>query len=211
VAEAPEFRKGFCAFRLSAVGASPSGKAVDFDSTIRRFESSRPSQAFQRSATIPKKREKGPKITAFRAFGFVSKLPIPRFWGANCRKSPATSANIPVLRRLRPETWFDLHCKGRHAAFSTVLSSHLFVKAGVSDRALRGDGGIRFCVLIRFRQKAYQFSAGRFRSCGLWRLVGKILRDLCVELGDEPLQEIAAHAKRDQHLMMISGDLIDFP
>ncbi len=27
-----------------AIGASPSGKAVDFDSTIRRFESSRPSQ-----------------------------------------------------------------------------------------------------------------------------------------------------------------------
>ena len=31
------------AFRLR-FGASPSGKAVDFDSTIRRFESSRPSQ-----------------------------------------------------------------------------------------------------------------------------------------------------------------------
>ena len=30
--------------RFPAVGASPSGKAVDFDSTIRRFESSRPSQ-----------------------------------------------------------------------------------------------------------------------------------------------------------------------
>ena len=28
------------------VGASPSGKAVDFDSTMRRFESSRPSHAF---------------------------------------------------------------------------------------------------------------------------------------------------------------------
>ena len=28
-----------------AIGASPSGKAVDFDSTMRRFESSRPSQA----------------------------------------------------------------------------------------------------------------------------------------------------------------------
>src|SRR4030088_1437832 len=27
------------------IGASPSGKAVDFDSTMRRFESSRPSQA----------------------------------------------------------------------------------------------------------------------------------------------------------------------
>src|SRR5579885_461667 len=29
---------------LGAIGASPSGKAADFDSAIRRFESSRPSQ-----------------------------------------------------------------------------------------------------------------------------------------------------------------------
>ena len=32
--------------RKPGVGASPSGKAVDFDSTMRRFESSRPSHAF---------------------------------------------------------------------------------------------------------------------------------------------------------------------
>jgi hypothetical protein len=95
-------------------------------------------------------------MRAFYAFGFVSRLPICRSSGATCRKSPGTSANIPVFRRLRPETWFDLHCKGRHAVFSTVLSSHLFVKAGVSDRALRDDGGIRFCELIRFRLKPIQ-------------------------------------------------------
>src|SRR5260370_34448326 len=34
-------------------GASPSGKAVDFDSTIRRFESSRPSQPVRRLETLP--------------------------------------------------------------------------------------------------------------------------------------------------------------
>jgi hypothetical protein len=33
------------------------------------------------------------------------------------------SANIPVLRRLRPETWLDLHCVGDHAVLSTVFSS----------------------------------------------------------------------------------------
>ena len=38
------FGKAHAFLVLSAVGASPSGKAVDFDSTIRRFESSRPSQ-----------------------------------------------------------------------------------------------------------------------------------------------------------------------
>jgi hypothetical protein len=32
-------------------GASPSGKAVDFDSTIPRFESWRPSQAYPKYAT----------------------------------------------------------------------------------------------------------------------------------------------------------------
>jgi hypothetical protein len=37
--------EGVCFPGSSAVGASPSGKAVDFDSTMRRFESSRPSQA----------------------------------------------------------------------------------------------------------------------------------------------------------------------
>jgi hypothetical protein len=33
---------------LWRIGASPSGKAADFDSAIRRFESSRPSQCLQR-------------------------------------------------------------------------------------------------------------------------------------------------------------------
>jgi hypothetical protein len=168
--------------RFPAVGASPSGKAVDFDSTMRRFESSRPSQPFRRSATISKKREEGPKIGAFYARGLVSRLPIRRSSGANCRKSPARSANIPVFSRLSTETWCDLHCVGDRAVLSIVFSSHLFVKSGVSGQVLhddpstlprpvlppqpRGignrspglprDGGIRFCVLIRFRQNAYQ-------------------------------------------------------
>jgi hypothetical protein len=43
----PALPDGFAAASrqsVPVVGASPSGKAVDFDSTIRRFESSRPSQ-----------------------------------------------------------------------------------------------------------------------------------------------------------------------
>ncbi len=31
----------------AGIGASPSGKAADFDSAMRRFESSRPSQCFE--------------------------------------------------------------------------------------------------------------------------------------------------------------------
>lgn len=35
-----------------AIGASPSGKAADFDSAIRRFESSRPSQTGERRVVL---------------------------------------------------------------------------------------------------------------------------------------------------------------
>jgi hypothetical protein len=46
----PEQNRGNAIVRRSPaglIGASPSGKAVDFDSTMRRFESSRPSQLNQ--------------------------------------------------------------------------------------------------------------------------------------------------------------------
>ena len=33
-------------YRGPTIGASPSGKAADFDSAIRRFDPSRPSQSF---------------------------------------------------------------------------------------------------------------------------------------------------------------------
>jgi hypothetical protein len=99
------------------------------------------SQPFRRSATIPEKRDKGPKIAAFRAVDFVSRLPILQFWGVNCRKSPGTSAIIPVLRRPRSETWFDLHSVGDRAVLATVFSGHLLVKSGVSEQVLHDGGG----------------------------------------------------------------------
>jgi len=52
---------------------------LDFDSAIRRFDSCRSSQPFMRSARFSKKRENGPEIPAFRAFDFVSGLPVPDF------------------------------------------------------------------------------------------------------------------------------------
>jgi hypothetical protein len=61
-------------------------------------------------------------MRAFYALGFVSRLPIPQSWSANRRKSPATSANIPVLRRLSAETRFDLHCVGDRAVLSLAQS-----------------------------------------------------------------------------------------
>jgi hypothetical protein len=60
---------------MRGYGAPLSRTAVDFDSTMRRFESSRPSQAVRRSARLPKKRENRPEMPAFRAVDFVSRLP----------------------------------------------------------------------------------------------------------------------------------------
>jgi hypothetical protein len=105
-----------------SVGASPSGKAVDFDSTMRRFESSRPSQAVRRSAKLPGKGENGPEMPGFRAFDFVSRLPNRQSQGANRRKSPATPANIPILQRLSAETGFDHDCRPRPAVEFAVIS-----------------------------------------------------------------------------------------
>jgi len=55
-------------------------------------------------ATVCNLRLTGPEIPAFRVFDFVSRLPISQSWERNCRKSPALSAEIPVLRRLSAET-----------------------------------------------------------------------------------------------------------
>jgi len=91
--------------------------AADFDSTIRRFDPSRPSQPVLRLAGLPKRRENGPQIPAFRAFAFVSGLPLCRGRGGNRRKSPAFSANIPVLGRLSAETGsIRTAARGRHFA-----------------------------------------------------------------------------------------------
>jgi hypothetical protein len=65
----------------------------------------------RRSAGLPKIYAIGPEIPAFRVFDFVSGLRILQPWGANCRMSPVTSANVPVLRRLSAETGFDHDCR----------------------------------------------------------------------------------------------------
>src|ERR1700733_11843458 len=80
-----------------------------------KFESSQVSQAVRRSARLPKKREIGPEIPAFRPFDFVSGLPNRLLQGANRRKSPATPPNIPVLQRLSNSVL---------AALVTCLKSH---------------------------------------------------------------------------------------
>ena len=94
------------------------------------------SQPFGRSAKLPKRRENGPEIPTFRAAGFVS-------WGANCRKSPATSANIPVLQRLSAESGFDHDCRPRCAVIFALVDkmtpNHrpVLLVQGVTDGAHR--------------------------------------------------------------------------
>jgi hypothetical protein len=71
---------------------------------IYKFESSEVSQPFLRQAIVCNLRLTGPEIPAFRAFDFVSKLPISQSQGQNGGKSPALTAEIPVLQRLSAET-----------------------------------------------------------------------------------------------------------
>jgi len=71
---------------------------------MSEFDPSQGSQPVLRFSRLPKGRENCPEIRAFRAFGFVSGLLVRLTWGGNRRKSPASSGNIPVLRRLSAET-----------------------------------------------------------------------------------------------------------
>ena len=71
---------------------------------MSEFDPSQGSHAFQRSAKLPKRQGKGPETPAFRPLASVSGLPLCRRGGGNPGKSPAVSANIPVLRRLSAET-----------------------------------------------------------------------------------------------------------
>ena len=71
---------------------------------MREFDPFHSSQAFRPSEILPRRRENGPEIPAFRAFDFVSRHLVLRYRGGNRRKSLVLSADIPVLRRLSAET-----------------------------------------------------------------------------------------------------------
>jgi hypothetical protein len=71
---------------------------------MREFDPFYSSQPVLPLAALCNLRLTGPEIRAFRAFDFVSRFPISQSREPNCRKSPALSAEIPVLRRLSAET-----------------------------------------------------------------------------------------------------------
>jgi len=105
-------------------------ESSDFDSAIRRFDPSRPSQAVRPSCRYPEGCEKGPPTAGFCIWPPVTRLPFRLFGGSNRRKSPAVFENIPVFRRLRPETWFERHCPARAAVMPGI---HLSI-SGAPDR-----------------------------------------------------------------------------
>src|SRR5882672_9321451 len=79
-------------------------RQLRFQSTISRFESSRPSQPVLRLAIVCNLCLTCPEIPAFHAFDFVSGRQISQSRERNCQKSPALSGKIPVLQRLLAET-----------------------------------------------------------------------------------------------------------
>ena len=74
---------------------------------MRRFESSRPSQAVRAFDEKARLAEKGRHSSGLSAFGKVSEPQIQPWVPPSSRKSLADNAKITVLERLRSETWFD--------------------------------------------------------------------------------------------------------
>jgi hypothetical protein len=91
---------------------------------MREFDPSYSSQPVLRFAIVCNLRLKGPEIPAFRAFDFVSRLPISQSRARNCRKSPALSAEIPVLQRFSAET-----------GSITISPDYAMMKAGCPESA----------------------------------------------------------------------------
>jgi hypothetical protein len=71
---------------------------TDFDSAIRRFDPSRPSQPLCASGQPVPKRQKRPQTAGFRGLAFGLYLPIWRFWSV---KSPKVSAQLRQYSRFR--------------------------------------------------------------------------------------------------------------
>src|SRR5208282_5176328 len=118
------------------LGASPSGKAADFDSAIRRFESSRPSHTFRACGDFLRFSWKGRKVSGLRRLkasprplsGGLRRFQGP-FWGRVCDPRFPISGIFaapelkPVRkgRRLGPHVteWANAH----------ALAGHGFAKA----------------------------------------------------------------------------------
>ena len=81
------------------------GMAADFDSAIRRFDPSRPSQPVWHEQRCPAEGEKGPQTAGFRARAPSLYLPIWAFWVA---KSSKVSAQMREYSRFEETMVGDL-------------------------------------------------------------------------------------------------------
>jgi hypothetical protein len=118
--------KGFC-------GTSRTGESIRFQLAISKFESSRPSHPFPRSARLPKRRENGPEIRAFCAFAFVSGLPA----------SPTLRSNSPKVSGLVRE----------YSRFAETIGGDGF------DHDCRPGGLITFRSLVQIQPAQLIFHA----------------------------------------------------
>jgi hypothetical protein len=50
-------------------------------------------------------------MAGFHALAISLRLPIWRFWSAKSPKVSTRLRNYPRFGKLRPETWFDHHCR----------------------------------------------------------------------------------------------------
>jgi hypothetical protein len=83
----------------------------DFDSTMRRFESSRPSQAVRRLETLPSAMPKSPAnggLSRFRGRSLGSRFGELR--GETTESLRPYPVIFPFFGRPALETRFDLHC-----------------------------------------------------------------------------------------------------
>jgi hypothetical protein len=94
----------------------------------------------------------------FSPISFRLQTPNSPFFGRQLLK---VSSHVREYSRFWETSGGDLIRSAlRGPAYSAIdRSLEPFVpEIGSADQALRGDGGIRFCALIRFRLKAYQLA-----------------------------------------------------
>jgi hypothetical protein len=110
-------KRGFCGFSRTA-------ESVRFP--IRHIEvrilPSQPSSPVSGDSFQPAPHS--PEISAFRAFDFVSRLPIPQSRARSSRKSPALTAEIPVLKRLSAETGWITTAARPHGTLFRATQRH---------------------------------------------------------------------------------------
>jgi len=76
---------------VRSAGASPSGKATDFDSVIRRFESSRPSQTSGLEPAVFQLHKNSPQIRVLRGRFGIRSMEVHELTANGCRLTECRS------------------------------------------------------------------------------------------------------------------------